>query len=91
MLERGSHVTVRDAVGTCEKAGDFVSREIFVEILDDTEEHIDWLETQIELIDKISLPNYLQSQLKDGEQERLRRPATLTPHPTSAAGCDSSR
>jgi bacterioferritin len=65
-LERGSHVTVRDAIGSCERVGDFVSREIFVDILDDTEEHIDWLETQLELIDKISLPNYLQSQLKDG-------------------------
>ena len=63
-LERASRVTVRDAIGLCESAGDFVSREIFVKILDDTEEHIDWLETQLELIEKVGIQNYLQSQMK---------------------------
>lgn len=62
-LERASHDTVRNAIGQCETAGDFVSREIFVKILEDTEEHIDWLETQIELIGKVGLQNYLQSQM----------------------------
>ena len=63
-LEHASHVTVRDAIGLCESAGDFVSREIFVKILEDTEDHIDWLEQQLELVDKVGMQNYLQSQIK---------------------------
>lgn len=62
-LEQGAQQTVKDGIAACEQAGDYVSREIFQEILDDTEEHIDWLETQRELIDKIGLQNYLQSQM----------------------------
>ena len=62
-LERGAHGTLKDAVAYCEQSGDYVSREIFVDILDDTEEHIDWIETQKDLIDKIGLQNYLQSQM----------------------------
>jgi bacterioferritin len=62
-LERGSQVTLKAAVAVCEQAQDFVSREILVDILDDTEEHIDHLETQLELLDKVGLQNYLQSQM----------------------------
>jgi len=62
-LETMAQKTVKEGIAACEAAGDYVSRELFQEILDDTEEHIDWLETQIDLIDKIGLQNYLQSQL----------------------------
>lgn len=55
--------TLRDAVAHCEKNGDFVSRDLLEEILGAEEKHIDWLETQLELIDKIGLHNYLQSQI----------------------------
>ena len=62
-LERAAQVTVKEGVAECEKAGDYVSRELFVVILEDTEEHIEWLETQIDLIAKIGIQNYLQSQM----------------------------
>ena len=62
-LERAAQVTVKEGVFECEKAGDYVSRELFVMILEDTEEHIEWLETQIDLIGKVGIQNYLQSQM----------------------------
>jgi len=62
-LERGSQKALKAAIVVCEQAQDFVSREILVDILDDTEEHIDHIETQLELIEKVGLQNYLQSQL----------------------------
>jgi len=60
-LEQGSQATCKEAIAYCESVRDFVSREIFVKILDDTEEHIDWLETQLDLIDKVGIQNYQQS------------------------------
>ena len=67
-LEKGAHTTVVEAIAYCESVRDYVSREIFVEILDDTEEHIDWLETQLDLIEKVGIQNYLQSQMEpEGE------------------------
>jgi bacterioferritin len=62
-LEKAAHVTVKEGVLASEQAGDYVSRELFVAILDDTEEHIEWLETQLDLIKKIGIQNYLQSQM----------------------------
>ncbi|MDB5840299.1 MAG: bfr2 [Herminiimonas sp.] len=62
-LERMSQTTVKEGIAACETAGDYVSREVFQDILDDTEEHIDWIETQLALIDKVGIQNYLQSQL----------------------------
>jgi bacterioferritin len=64
-LERTAQQTVKEGIAACEAVRDYVSRELFEAILDDTEEHIDWLETQIDLIDKVGLPNYLQSQMGD--------------------------
>ena len=58
---------LKDAIVVCEKNFDFVTREVFQKILDDTEEHIDWIETQISLIDKTSLKNYLQDQIGSNE------------------------
>jgi len=54
---------LREAIAYCETTADFISRELFTGILDSEEEHIDWLETQLELIDKVGLQNYLQSQM----------------------------
>ncbi|MDR7153169.1 bacterioferritin [Hydrogenophaga palleronii] len=62
-LERGAQATIKDGIAYCETARDYVSRDLLQDILDDTEEHIDFLETQLELIDKVGLPNYLQSQM----------------------------
>jgi len=64
-LEKISQQTLKDGVAACEAGRDYVSREIFQKILDDTEEHIDWIETQKDLIDKIGLQNYLQSQMNN--------------------------
>ena len=62
-LEQGAQATIKDGIAHCETVRDYVSRDLLQEILDDTEEHIDFLETQIELIDKVGLQNYLQSQM----------------------------
>ena len=57
----------------CETAKDFVSREIVVDILEDAEEHIDFLETEIALIDKVGEQNYLQTQIGEGKEFELDR------------------
>ena len=57
---------LKKAISICEQAKDFVSREIFEKILEDTEEHIDWIETQQSLIEKTGLQNYLQEQMFEG-------------------------
>jgi len=62
-LERGAQATVKEGMAHCKTVRDYVSRDLLQKILDDTEEHIDFLETQIELIDKVGLQNYLQSQM----------------------------
>jgi len=65
-LERGSQTALKDDIAYCETVKDYVSREILEEILEDTEEHIDYLETQLGLIDQVGLQNYLQSQMDPG-------------------------
>ena len=65
-LENASQAAVKTAIADCEQLRDYVSREILEDILEDTEEHIDWIETQLELIDAVGLQNYLQSQMGEG-------------------------
>ena len=62
-LEQAAQATIKDGMAHCESVRDYVSRDLLQDILDDTEEHIDWLETQIELLAKVGLQNYLQSQM----------------------------
>ncbi|MCZ6829229.1 MAG: bacterioferritin [Gammaproteobacteria bacterium] len=64
-LEMLARVDLKAAIASCETVGDYVSRELFEEILESEEEHIDWLETQIGLIDKVGVQNYLQSAMED--------------------------
>jgi bacterioferritin len=65
-LERGSHETLLEAIAHCESVKDYISREILEQILDDTEEHIDWIETQLDLVNQVGIQNYLQSQMGEG-------------------------
>ncbi|RQO32746.1 bacterioferritin [Herminiimonas sp. KBW02] len=62
-LEQVAQATVKEGIAASEACGDYLSRELFHYILEDTEEHIDWLETQLGLIETIGLQNYLRSQL----------------------------
>ncbi|HEY0294213.1 MAG TPA: bacterioferritin [Bordetella sp.] len=62
-VEELSQATLKEAIAYCESVRDFVSRDLMQEILDDTEDHIDYLETQIELVGKVGLQNYLQTQV----------------------------
>ena len=59
--EQASHKTLKDGVAHCESVRDYVSRELLEHILCDTEEHIDWLETQLGLIGQVGLENWLQT------------------------------
>jgi bacterioferritin len=60
-LEQTAQAQCKTSIEYCESVRDFISREILVELLDATEDHIDWLEIQIGLIDKIGIQNYEQS------------------------------
>jgi bacterioferritin len=60
-LEVQGHAHYVEAIAYCESVHDFASRDILQKILNDTEDHIDYLETQLELIDKMGLKNYLQT------------------------------
>ena len=62
-LERAAQATIKDGIAHCEAVRDYVSREILEDILQDTEEHVDFLETQLDLLAKVGLQNYLQSQM----------------------------
>lgn len=66
-LEYAGHAFYKEAIAYCEQARDYVSRAIFERILEDEEEHIDFLETQLELVKTVGLQNYLQSQMGEAE------------------------
>jgi len=61
-LERAARPPLQEAIAYCESVKDYISRELLEHILESEEEHIDWLETQLDLVDKMGLQNWLQSQ-----------------------------
>mgnify|MGYP002395408607 CR=1 FL=1 len=63
-LEHQAIPDLRDAIEYCEQVRDYVSRDLFEKILSDEEDHVDWLETQLDLLHKVGEQNYLQSQMK---------------------------
>jgi bacterioferritin len=62
-LEQDAMPCLREAIRHAESVQDFVSRELFEAILKGEEDHVDWLETQLDLIDRVGLENYQQSQI----------------------------
>lgn len=62
-LEHLALLVLKEAIAYCESINDYVSRELFEHILESEEEHVDWLETQMDLIEKVGIQNYLQSQM----------------------------
>ena len=68
-LELGAHKDVVAGIALCENEKDYVSRDILQEILNDTEHHIDFLETQIGLVKLMGVQNYIQSAMKEIEGE----------------------
>ena len=62
-LEYGAQSTIKEGIAHCESVRDFVSRDLLQKILDDTEEHIDFLETQLDVAGKVGEQNYLQSMM----------------------------
>ena len=60
-LEHVAHLDLKAAINYCESVADYVSRDLFVQIMESEEEHIDWLETQLGLIEKVGLQNYIQT------------------------------
>jgi len=68
-LEMTARQNLRTAIADCEAAGDYISREIFEAILESEEEHIDFLETQLELIKRVGIQNYSQSQMGSGGEK----------------------
>ncbi len=64
VLEQEGVPLLREAIAHCETVADYVSRQLLASILDSEEEHIDWLETQLSVIDRIGEPNYLLTKLE---------------------------
>jgi bacterioferritin len=68
-IETGSHPLLKEAIAYCESVRDYVSREVLEEILKDTEDHIDHLETQIDLVAQVGEQNWLQTQMGEGPSD----------------------
>ena len=66
-LEMMSLPDLKLAISHCETVKDFISRELFTDILESEEEHIDWLQTQMRLIEQMGIENYVQLQTKPNE------------------------
>ena len=64
-LELEAVPLLREAIAHCETVGDYVSRKLFADILENEEEHVDWLETQLDLVVRVGEQNYLQSMIED--------------------------
>ncbi|HNR92838.1 MAG TPA: bacterioferritin [Dokdonella sp.] len=64
-LEQAALPDLKAGIALCESVGDYVSRELLEDILESEEEHVDWLETQLGLVDQLGEANYLQAQLGD--------------------------
>jgi bacterioferritin len=64
-LEMKAIPELKDAISHCETVRDYVTRELFEDILESEEEHVDWLETQLGLIEQVGVQNYLQSAMDD--------------------------
>ncbi|NWN92784.1 bacterioferritin [Marinobacter adhaerens] len=66
-IEHTAHKDLKDAIAYCEEVQDFTSRQLLRSILDSEEEHIDWLETQLEMISQMGIQNYIQLQSSAAE------------------------
>lgn len=66
-MEHNAQATLKQGIAHCESVRDYVSRDLLQDLLEDTEEHIDFLETQVGLVEQVGLANYLQSQMHDGD------------------------
>jgi bacterioferritin len=66
-LEQEALPLLREAIAWCEQVQDYVSRDLLQDILESEEEHVDWLETQLGLIDRVGIENYLQKQMEDAD------------------------
>ena len=64
-LEMDGLPLLREAIAYCETANDYVSRKLLADILESEEEHVDWIETQLDLVERVGEQNYLQSKIDD--------------------------